>query len=115
MTPLIVRLSGVYGGAATVGGWLNTTLRGLVDTALRGDQVRIPAFLGGHEYLHVRDAAAGAIQVAEHGRAGGYNIGTSRPREATAGASAFAPFGAPVTCRGEEEEDGPPRHWGLDT
>ena len=112
MTPLIVRLSGVYGGAATVGGWLNTTLRGLVDTALRGDQVRIPAFLGGHEYLHVRDAAAGAIQVAEHGRAGAYNIGTSRPLDATAVASAFAPLGAAVTC---EEEDGPAPHWWLDT
>jgi dTDP-4-dehydrorhamnose reductase len=111
-TPLIARLSGVYGGAATMGGWLNLALHGLVDTALRGDQVRIPAFLGGHEYLHVRDAAAGAMKVAEHGRAGPYNIGTSRPLDAVAVAAAFATLGAAVTC---EEEDGKPRLWWLDT
>jgi dTDP-4-dehydrorhamnose reductase len=111
-TPLIARLSGVYGGAATAGGWLNTTLHGLVDTALRGDEVRIPAFLGGHEYLHIRDAAAGAMKVAENGRAGPYNIGTSSPLDAAAVASAFATLGAAVTC---EEEADQARLWWLDT
>jgi nucleoside-diphosphate-sugar epimerase len=109
--PLIARLAGVYGGAERAGGWLNNALSEILRSAVRTKAARIPAFLGGHDYLHVRDAAAGVCLVAERGTSGAYNIGYGTPVELADIASALTALGVAVRW---QEEDSTSYRWWLD-